>query len=104
MVFPVVMHGCESWTIKNAEHQRTDALELWCLEKIPECPLDCKEIKPINPKGNQPWIVIGKTVVEAEATVFWLSDAKSWFIGTDPDAGKDWRQTEKRVAEDKMVR
>ena len=54
MVFPIVMYGCESWTIKKAEHQRTDALELWCLEKTPECPLDCKEIKPINPKGNQP--------------------------------------------------
>ena len=52
MVFPVVMYGCESWTIKKAEHQRIDAFELWCLEKTLESPLDCKEIKPVNPKGN----------------------------------------------------
>ena len=53
MVFPVVIHGCESWTIKKAEHQRIDAFELWCWRRL-ESPLDCKEIKPINPKGNQP--------------------------------------------------
>ena len=98
------MYGCKSWTIKKAEHQRIDALELWCLEETSESPLDWKEIKPVNAKGNQPWIVIGKTVVEAEATVLWLSDVKSWLIGKDPDTGKDWRQKEKRVAEDKMVR
>ena len=54
MVFPVVMYGCESWTLKKAEHQRTDAFELWCREKTLESPLDCKEIQPVNPKGNQP--------------------------------------------------
>ena len=55
-VFPVVMYGCESWTIKKAEHQRTDAFELWYWEKSLQNPLDCKEIKPVNPKGNQPRI------------------------------------------------
>ena len=69
-----------------------------------ESPLDSKEIKSVNPKGNQPWISIGRTDVEAEAPIFWPPDAKSQLNGKDPDAGKDWRQTEKEVAEDEMVR
>ena len=69
-----------------------------------ESPLDYKEIKPINPKGNQPWIFIEKTVAEAEAPVLWLPDVKIWLIRKDPDAGKDWRQKEKLAAEDEMVR
>ena len=72
------------------------------VEKIHENPLDSKEIKSINPKGNQPWIFIGRT--DAEATILWPLDAKSWLIGDDPDAGKDWRQKEKGAAEDEMVR
>ena len=74
------------------------------LEKTLESPLDCKEIKPVNPKGNQPWIVIGRTDAEAEAPILWLPDAKSWLIRKDPNAGKDWRQKEKGMVEDKMVR
>ena len=103
MVFPVVMDGCESWTIKKTEHQR---IELWVmvLEKTLKSPLDCKETKPVNPKGNQPWIFIGRTDAEVEAPILWPPDVKSWLIGKDPDAGKDWRQKEKRVAEDDMVR
>ena len=73
------------------------------LEKIPESPLDSKEIKPVNPKGNQPWILIGRTEAEAEAPVLWQPNSKSWLIGEDPDAGKDWRQEEKQVTEDEMV-
>ena len=65
------------------------------LEKTLESPLDCKEIKPVNPKGNQPWIFIGKTDAEAEAPILWLPDVKSWLIWKDPDAGKDWRPKEK---------
>ena len=65
------------------------------LEKIPESPLDCKEIKPVNPKGNQPWIFIGRTDAEAEAPILWPPDVKNWLIWKDPDAGKDWRQKEK---------
>ena len=72
------------------------------LEKTLESPLDCKEIKPVNPKGNQPWIFIGKTVVEAEAPIFWPPNAKSWLIGEDLDVGKDWRQKEKGLAEDEI--
>ena len=68
-----------------------------------ESPLDCKEIQPVNPKGNQPWIVIGKTDVEAEAPIFWPPDGKSQLIGKDPDAGKDWGQEEQGAAEEEMV-
>ena len=75
---------------------------LWCLEKTLESPLDCKEIKPINPKGNQPWIFIVRTDAEAEAPILWRLDAKSCLFGKDTDAWKDWRQ-EKRMTEDKMV-
>ena len=74
------------------------------LQKIPESPLDSKEIKPVNPTGNQPWIFIGRTDVEAEALVLWPPDAKSQPTGKDPDAGKDWGQEEKGVAESEMVR
>ena len=81
-------------------------LKNWCiqavvLEKTFESPLDCKEIKPVNPKGNQLWIFIGRA--DAETPVFWQHDAKSWLIGKDPDAGKDWRQEEKGMTEDEMV-
>ena len=64
--------------------------------------MDCKKIKPVNSKGNKPWIFIGRTDAEAEAPVFWSPDVKSQLIGKDPDAGKDWRQKEKRAAEDEM--
>ena len=103
MVFPVVMSECESWTIKKAECQRIDAFELWCLKKALESPLDCKEIQLVSPKGNQSWIFIGRTDVEAETPMLWLPDVKNWLIGKDPDAGKDWRWEEKGTTEDKMV-
>ena len=74
------------------------------LEKTPECPLDCKEIKLVNSKGNQPWLFIGRTDAEAEAPVLWPSGVKSQLIGKHFDAGKNWRQKEKGVAEDEMVR
>ena len=84
----------ESWALKN-----------WCfwtvvLEKTLESPLDCQEIQPVNPKGNQSWIFIGRTDAEAEAPIVWPSDVKNWLIWKDPDAGKDWRQEK---TEDKMV-
>ena len=74
------------------------------VEKTLESPLDSMEIKPVNPKGNQPWIFIGRTDAEAEAPILWRPDMKSQLIGKDPGAGKDWGQEEKRVAEDEMVR
>ena len=75
MVFPVAVYACQSWTIKKAEHQRTDAFELWCWRRLLRV-LDCKEIKPVNPKGNQSCIFIGRTDAEAEAPILWPPDAK----------------------------
>ena len=87
----------ESWALKN--------WYFWTvvLEKTLESPLDYKEIKPVNPKGNQSWIFIGRTDAEAETPILWPPDAKNWLIGKDPDAGKDWRQEEKGMTEDEMV-
>ena len=87
----------ESWVSKN-----------WCfwavvLEKTLECPLDCKEIQPIHPKGDQSWIFIGRTDAEAETPILWPPDAKNCFLGKDPDAGKDWGQEEKGTTEGEMV-
>ena len=73
------------------------------LEKTFEIPLDCKEIQPVHPKGVQSWVFIGRTDVEAETLILWPPDTKSWVIGKDPDAGKDWRQEEKGTTEDEMV-
>ena len=76
---------------KKAEHQRIDTFELWCW-RILESPLDCKEIHPVHPKGNQSWRFIGRTDAEAETPVLWPPDVKNWLIGKDPDAGEDWGQ------------
>ena len=87
----------ESWAPKN-----------WCfwtvvLEKTLESPLDCKAIQPVNPEGNQSWILIGRTDAEAEASTLWPPDVKNWLIGKDPDVGKDWGEEEKGTTEDEMV-
>ena len=95
MVFPVVMNGCESGTIKKAECQRTDAFELWYWRRL-ESLLDSKEIQPVHPKGNQSWIFIGRTDAEAETPRLWTPDAKNWLIWKDPDAGKEWRREDNR--------
>ena len=102
MVFPVVMYGCEldyieSWAPKN-----------WCfwtvvLEKTLESPLDCEEIQPVHPKGDQSWVFTGRTDVEAETPILWPPDVKSLLICKDPDAVKDWGQEEKGTTEDEMV-
>ena len=102
MVFPVVMYRCESWTIKKAERQRIDTFELWCWRRLLS-PLDSKEIKPFNPKGNQPWIFIGRADAEADVAILWPPDVKSWLIRKDSDAGKDWRQEDKGKTENEMV-
>ena len=87
----------ESWALKN-----------WCfwtvvLEKTLESPLDCKEIQPVHPKGNQSWIVIGRTDAEAETPILWPPYGKNWLIGKDLDAGKEWRREEKGMTEDEVV-
>ena len=102
MVFPVVMYGCESWTLKKAEHQRIDALTV-VLEKTLKSLLDCKEIQPVHPKGNQSWIFIGRTDAETETLILWPPDAKNWPIWKDPDAGKDWRWEEKGMTENEIL-
>ena len=102
-VFPVVMYGMweldykESWAPKNC------CFWTMVLEKTLESPLDCKEIQPVRPKGNQSWIFIGRTDADAETPILWPPDVKSWLIGKDPDAGKDWRQEEKGTTEDEMA-
>ena len=103
-VFSVVMYVCESGTIKKASVKELWSFWTVVLMKTLESPLDCKEIQPVNPKGNQPWIFIGRTDAEAEAPILWPPDAKNWLHGKDPDAGKDWRHKEKRAAEDTMGR
>ena len=92
MVFPVVMYGCESWTVKKAECQRIDAFELWRWEKTLESPLDFEEIQPVHPKEDQSWEFIGRTDAEGETPILLPPDVKSWLIAKDPDAGKDWEQ------------
>ena len=99
MVFPVVMYGCESWTIKKAECPRIDEFKLWCWRRL----LDCKEIQPVHPKGNQSWIFIRRTDPETEAPILCLLDVKNWLIGKDSDARKDWSQEEKGKTEDETV-
>ena len=103
MVFPVVVYGCESWTIKKAERQRIEAFELWCWRRLLESPLGCKQTQPVHPKGNQSCIFIGRTDAEAETPMLWPPDAKSQLIWKDPDAGKDWGQEEKGMTEYEMV-
>ena len=76
MVFPVVMYGCESWTVKKAERQRIDAFELWCWRRL-ESSLDWKEIQPVHPKGDQSWVFTGRTDIEAETPILWLPHGKS---------------------------
>ena len=90
------------------DHSKSWAPKNWCfrtvvLEKTLEKSLDCKEIQPVNPKGNQSWIFIGRTDVEAETPILWPPDVKNWLIWKDPDAGKDWRWEGKGTTEDEMV-
>ena len=91
MVFPGVMYGGESWTVKIAECQKIDAFELWCWRRL------------LRVQGNQSRIFIERTDAEAETPILWPPDAKNWLILKDPDAGKDWRQEEKGMTEDEMV-
>ena len=101
MVFPMVIYRCESY-------EESRALKNWCfwtvvLEKTLESPLHCREIQPVHPKGDQSWVFLGRTDVEAEIPILWPPDVKSWLIWKGPDAGKDWGQEEKGTTEDEMV-
>ena len=108
MVFPVVTYGCESWTVKKKLSFWIERRKNWCfwtvvLEKTLESPLDCKEIQPVHPKGDQSWVFIGGTDADAEAPILWSPHAKSLLIGKDPDAWKDRGQEEKGMTEDEMA-
>ena len=103
VVFPVVMYGCEldyeeSWALKNR------CFWTVVLEKTLVSPLDCKEIQPVHSEGDQPWDFFGRNDAKAETPVLWPPQEKSWLIGKDSDAGKDWRQEEKGMTEDEVVR
>ena len=96
------MYGCESWTVKKAEHRRIDAFELWCWRRL-ESPLDCKEIQPLHSEGDQSWVFFGRTDAKAETPVLWSPLAKSWLIEKNSDAGRDWGQEEKGTTEDDVA-
>ena len=102
MAFPMFMYGCESWIVKKAEDRRIDAFELWCWRRLPS-PLDCKEIQPVHPKGNQSWVFIGRTDAEAETPILCPPHVKSCLIGKHPDAGRNWGQEEMGTTEDEMA-
>jgi len=96
MVFPVVMYGCESWSIKKAEHKRIDAFELWCWRRLLRVPWTAWRLK-------QSWLFIGRTDAEAETPILWPPDSNNWLIWKDPGAGKDRRQEEKGTLKDEMA-
>ena len=103
MSFLVVMYGRESWNHKEGWASKNWCFQIVVLEKTLESPLDSKEIKPVNPKGNKPWIYIVRIDAETKAPILWLPDGKSQLIGKNPDAGKDWGQEEKGATENEMV-
>ena len=112
IILPTKVHLVKVWFFQwsrmwELDHKESWALKKWwfwtAVSKTLESPLGCKEIKPVNPKGDQPWIFIGRTDAEAEALILWPPDAKSWLISKYPDAGKDWRQEEKGHTEAEMV-
>ena len=105
IVYPLVCMGAWVW---ESDYKESWALKNWCfwivvLKKTLENPLDCKEVQPVHPKGNQSWIFTGRTDAEAETPILWPPDGKNWLIWKDPDAGKDWRREEKWLTEDEMV-
>ena len=102
IIFPVVMYGCESWVIKKTECWRIDVFELWYWRRLLRVSWIARRSTSPS-KGDQSWIFIGRTDAEAETPILWSPDVKSWLIGKDPDAGKDWRQEEKGLTEDEKV-
>ena len=101
MVFPVAMYGCESGTVKKAEHRKIDAFELWCWRRLLRVPRTARRSNQSILKES--WVFIGRTDAEADTPVLWPPDAKSWPIGKDPDAGRDWGQEKKVTTEDEMA-
>ena len=102
MVFPLVMYAYENWTMKIIEHWRIDTFELSCWRRLLRAPWTARRSDPVHPKGNQSWVFIGRTDVEAETAILWPPDEK-WLIWKDPDAGKDWRWEQKGTTEDEII-
>ena len=103
MVFPLIMYGCESWTVKKAERRRTDAFELWCWKRLLRVPWTARRSNQSILVGDQSWLFIGRTDAETETRRLWPPHVKSWLIGKDSDAGRDWGQEEKGTTEDEMA-
>ena len=103
MVFPVVMYGCESWTIKKVEHWRIEAFELWCWRRLLRAPWTPRRSEQSILRDISPEYSLEGLILKLETPILWPPDAKNWVIGKDPDAGKDWRQEEKQLIEDEMV-
>ena len=103
MVFPVVMYGCESWSIKKAECQRIDAFELWCWRRLLRVPWTARRSNQSILKEISPGCSLEGLMLKAETPILWPPHAKSWLIGKDPDAGRDWGQEEKGITEDEMA-
>ena len=103
MVFPVVMYGCESWTVKKAERQRIDAFELWCWRRLLRVPWTARRSNQFHPKGDQSWVFFGSIDAKAETPILWPPHGKNWLIGKDSDARRDWGQEEKGTTEDEMA-
>ena len=103
MVFPVVMYGCESWTIKKAKHWRIDAFELWCWRRLLRVPWTARRFNQFILKEVSPRCSLEELMLKLKLQYFWPPDMKSWLIWKDPDAGKDWGQEEKGTTEDEMV-
>ena len=102
IVFPVVMYGCESWTVKKIECQRIGAFELWCWRRLLTVPWIVRRSNQSIPKGDQSWVFFRRTNAKGETPVLWPPHVKSWLIGKDPEAGRDWGQEEKGTTEDEM--
>ena len=102
MVFPVVTYGCESWTVNKAECRRIDAFELWCWRRLLRVSWIARRSNQ-SIKGDKPWVFFGRNDAKAETPILWPPHAKSWLIGKDSDAGRDWGQEEKGTTEDEMA-
>ena len=103
MIFPMVMYGCESWTIKKAEHQRIDAFELWCWRRLLRVPWTARKSNQSILKEISPVCSLDGLMLKLKLPILWPPHAKSWLIGKDPDAGRDWGQEEKGMTEDEMA-
>ena len=102
MVFPVVMYGCDSWTVKKAVHRRIDAFEVWCWRRLLKVPWTARRFQPVHSE-DQPWVFFGRNDAKTETPVLWPPHEKSWLIGKDSDAGRDWGQEKKGTTEDEMA-